>query len=581
MNNWNFDIPLRVFDYFASEQKAFSGLGECNARLASVCGIENFFADMKQLKALLEFITKDSNILSETCRREYGDFQTNCELAEQSVDEIVARQGHDTFDFVLEPTSGKGNFILAALKKLKNIKRIVGIEIFKPYVWETKFKILELFLANPELSRPRIEIIHADVFAFNFKQLALETLGQKTLVIGNPPWVTNSELGAINSQNLPKKSNFKKHSGYDAITGKGNFDISEYISLLVLKNFANHVGAIGFLLKNSVIKSLLLAQKENMFPIGDIKNLNIDAKKEFDAAVEASLLLANFSKPPELVCEEINFYTKENKKLFGWVGHNFVNSVVEYEKSADIEGLSQLEWRQGVKHDCSKIMELERHKKLYKNGLSQEFELEEDLVYGLLKSSDLQAEDVSDYRKLTIITQKQIGQNTDYIRRFYPLTYKYLDKNRAMFEKRKSSIYRGKPSFSIFGIGDYSFKPYKVAISGMYKRTQFTLVLPSNGKPLMLDDTCYFIGFDKKSLAQIALFLLNHEQTQQFLKAIIFPDAKRCITKEMLMRIDFAKLIRLVESDLLINSLQISAKDWQEFKDLIKSNTNPTQMSLF
>ena len=58
--------------------------------------------------------------------------------------------------------------------------------------------------------------------------------------------------------------------------------------------------------------------------------------------------------------------------------------------------------------------------------------------------------------------------------------------------------------FSIFGIGDYSFAKYKVTISGMYKRTTFSLVLPENDKPLMLDDTCYFIGFDTIEAAQVA-----------------------------------------------------------------------------
>jgi len=38
----------------------------------------------------------------------------------------------------------------------------------------------------------------------------------------NPPWVTNSQLSALNSNNLPAKSNFKQAKGIDAITGKQN-----------------------------------------------------------------------------------------------------------------------------------------------------------------------------------------------------------------------------------------------------------------------------------------------------------------------------------------------------------------------
>ena len=31
--------------------------------------------------------------------------------------------------------------------------------------------------------------------------------------------------------NLPRKNNFKNHSGLDAMTGKGNFDIAEFITM--------------------------------------------------------------------------------------------------------------------------------------------------------------------------------------------------------------------------------------------------------------------------------------------------------------------------------------------------------------
>jgi ATP:corrinoid adenosyltransferase len=92
--------------------------------------------------------------------------------------------------------------------------------------------------------------------------------------------------------------------------------------------------------------------------------------------------------------------------------------------------------------------------------------------------------------------------------------------------------------YSIFGVGDYSFKPYKVAISGLYKQTKFTLVKP-NGTVLLLDDTCYFIGFDTLEEAQTVQTSLNRPEIQKFIESFMFTDAKRAITKELLMRIDF------------------------------------------
>lgn len=227
-------------------------------------------------------------------------------------------------------------------------------------------------------------------------------------------------------------------------------------------------------------------------------------------------------------------------------------------------------------------MELKKHNDLYINGLNQEVHLENNLIYGLLKSSDLKGSETNLYRKHIIITQKKIGEHTNYISINYPLTYKYLKKNKKWFEKRKSSIYNGKPSFSIFGIGDYSFAQYKVAISGLYKTSHFTLVLPDNGKPLMLDDTCYFIGFNKYENAKIAYILLNHEHTRKFLNSITFYDSKRPITKDILMRIDLNKLFNLIDYD-IINDLQfnISKTSWIEFGKQLNEKEVTKQLTLF
>jgi hypothetical protein len=58
-----------------------------------------------------------------------------------------------------------------------------------------------------------------------------------------------------------------------------------------------------------------------------------------------------------------------------------------------------------------------------------------------------------------------------------------------------------------------------------------------NGTVLLLDDTCYFIGFDTLKEAKAAQSLLNKPDTQAFIASFMFADAKRAITKDLLMRI--------------------------------------------
>ncbi|GAL64871.1 hypothetical protein [Algibacter lectus] len=572
-------ITNSTLEFFQKNLKTLVDYTKINSLVTKVSGIKTFFASQEQATELLEKIKEHNSIVSEPHRREYGDFQTNENLASQVVEYTFLKR--NDFEFVLEPTCGKGNFILASIKQSNSLKKIVGVEIYQPYVWETKFKILDYYLLNKGFSKPEIDIIHGNAFEFDYEQLAKSTSHLKTLVIGNPPWVTNSELGSIDSKNLPQKSNFKKHSGFEAITGKGNFDIGEYISLIMLKCFENHNGTFAFLIKNSVVKNLIQDQKRNNFKISQSEKLNIDSKKEFNVSVNACLFLTHLNTEPDFICKELDFYSRDYITTFGWYKNKFVYSVKDYDISSIVDGKSIFTWRSGVKHDCSKVMEFERVNGHYINGLGEEFNLEKKLVFGLLKSSDLKADKTNTFRKLTIITQKKIGQETKYIKEDLPLTYEYLSSQKKFFDKRKSSIYKDKPDFSIFGIGDYSFAKYKIAISGLYKSTHFTLVSPEDSKTIMLDDTCYFIGFDKIKMAQIAHLLVNSDLVQKFLKSIIFSDSKRSINKDTLMRIDFEKAYENYEFQNAKDKItDLKIKQWEEFGEIIKESVND-QMTLF
>lgn len=535
------NISIQVSDFFRKKLSRTTTLSAANKKMYDACGIKHFFSCDEEFEVFREAIWFNENMVEDPDRAEYGDFQTNLDLGIK-----VARflkQGFSNPKIIVEPTCGKGNFIIACLTTFERIENIYAVEIYKPYVWETKFNILQFFIDNPKANRPNIEIYHFNVFDFDFGRISKEHSEEEILIIGNPPWVTNSKLGTLESGNLPAKSNFKNHSGLDAMTGKGNFDIGEFITLMMFDAFQKSDGQFAFLVKNSVIKNILFDQLHRNYKISDLKKLAIDSKKEFNVSVEASLLNCKLNKTPGFVCDEFDFYNHTYlTNQFGWINNKFVSSIKLYKHSNDIDGKSPFIWRQGIKHDCSSVMELEMANGHFVNGFQKEVNLEEDLVYGLLKSSDLKQIVIDKTRKFTIITQKKIGQDTSFIKRDFPKTYKYLIDNKVHFDSRKSSIYKNKPEFSIFGIGDYSFAPYKISISGLYKNCSFSLVLPQNGKPIMLDDTCYLLGFEKLEFAAYTLLLLNSNKSKELLQAITFSDAKRTFTKDILMRIDILRL---------------------------------------
>lgn len=265
-------------------------------------------------------------------------------------------------------------------------------------------------------------------------------------------------------------------------------------------------------------------------------------------------------------------------RSFGWWEKKFVSALDNYFEN-NIDGKCPFEWRQGVKHDCSRVMELTYNgeKRTFFNGLKESVDVEEQCIYPLLKSSDLKKYRINDTRKYVIITQKKIKQETESLRFDFPKLWKYLLENASYLDKRKSTIYKKAPRFSIFGIGLYSFKKYKVAVSGFYKEPRFSLVY--SDKEIMLDDTCYFIGFDDYKSALISMLLLNHSVVTKFIKSIAFLDSKRPFTKEVLMRIDLNKVTEILRlGDLLESAFEnkiefdINEEDYEKYKQSIKSN---------
>ena len=457
---------------------------------------------------------------------EFGDFQTPDTLTTKIIKILTKKNIAPTI--VIEPTCGVGRILFAAYNKFKPEKAI-GIEINNSY---TNHVISHL----PPNSN--IKIINKDIFS-SVNLISDEINGNDiSLFIGNPPWVTNSRVASIDGTNIPIKENLKNFRGIDAITGKSNFDISEYILLKLIEQFNVNKSIFAFLCKTIVARNLLkwLWNKGILYKYSEI--YPIDSKKYFSAAVDACLFIIDFTEKNN-VKECRVFDNIETCKVVGIHGYYKKRLIVDINQfnSHNYLGKSDYVWRNGIKHDCSKVMELDCTNDILYNGYGEPVDIEPDLLFTLLKSSDLAKEEVV-YRKKVIVTQTKVGEQTIAIKHFYPKTWAYLNRYKEEFDGRKSSIYKNKPPFSIFSIGDYSFKPFKIAISGLYKKIKFQLIGPEDGKAIMVDDTCNFISFDTEAEARLIYGLLTSQEVTTFLNATIFWDSKRPITAEVLNSID-------------------------------------------
>lgn len=470
-------------------------------------------------------------------KAEFGDFQTPPDLALE-VCSLLARKGWKP-NSVVEPSCGTGTFLSAALDKFPDVVAAVGLEINPDYVREAKTAV------SNRSDAEKTRIIQGSFFDTNWETL-LHKLAEPLLVIGNPPWVTNAELGSLGSSNLPEKINFQKYRGLDALTGKSNFDISEWMLLRNLEWIDGRSAVMAMLCKTAVARKVLVHAAKNEISLKSASIYHIDALTHFGAAVDACLLVCH--SQPGAHTHDFSVYSAINETkpthIIGYRDGRLLAELTLYDQWKHLEGAEIYRWRSGIKHDCAKVMELRKEGSSYRNGLSELVELEDEYLFPMLKSSDLANGRSAKPRLRMLVTQQTVGGQTDTIEHHAPMTWRYLQTHGDYLDRRASSIYKNRPRFSIFGVGEYSFAPWKVAISGFYKKLEFSVVGSENGKPIMLDDTSYLVPCQNEDEARYIASLLNSAVARDFYSAFIFWHTKRPITVEILRRLDLLKLSR-------------------------------------
>lgn len=455
-------------------------------------------------------------------KTEFGDFQTPATLAKQ-ICELLKLKGIVP-KFIVEPTCGVGAFLAAAAAVFPR-SALRGWDINPDYVRQAG-------------AVARAVVVHQDFFTHDWGR-EFENLPGELLILGNLPWVTNSTVSAMDGNNLPIKENFLGLRGLAARTGKANFDISEWMLIQLVRALRGRTATIAMLCKTATARKLLRYAWQNDGRIREAALYRIDAAEHFDAAVGACLLIAQTGSagPSEADVYESLAATKPASRI-GLVGQDLVADIRTYRKLQHLEGLCSFQWRSGVKHDCASVMELKPAANgAVENKLGERFVLEPDCLYPLLKCSDL-ANDRTTPERLVLVTQQYVGADTSGIAHSSPQTWNYLQSHRDKLDARKSSIYKSCAPFALFGIGDYAFAPWKVAVSGLHCTARFQVVGPFQNKPVFLDDTCYFLPFENQRQAQLIADILNSPPSQKFIRTLLFDDTKRPITVELLQRLN-------------------------------------------
>ena len=461
-------------------------------------------------------------------RIEFGDFQTPRSLADQVLSLLVSRGIKPTA--IVEPTCGKGSFVQSAM------------EVFDCPLWAFEINASYLDELRPTVAK-RVTICQQDFFERDWRAF-FASLPDNVLILGNPPWATNATLGAMKSTNLPEKSNFQSRGGLAAKTGKANFDISEWMLIKLAEAIGQRSATIAMLCKTSTARKFLRHAWNTGKGVSSVSLHAINAAEHFGAAVDACLLICHLNRGAiQQTADIFNSLTqRETTQTLGFVGRELVANVAEYARLSDLEGIAYYRWRSGAKHDASRVMEFERNESgKYVNGFGEAVDLEDECVHPLLKSSDLGNGRLQP-RKYVMLTQRQMGEDTKALRESAPKTWAYLLAHAAYLDARGSSIYRESARFAVFGVGPYTFAPWKVAISGLYKSLRFSVVGPFDGKPIVFDDTCYFAACDTRKEAEFLAELLQSELAKRFFSSLVFLDSKRPLTTDILHRLDIKRV---------------------------------------
>ena len=416
---------------------------------------------------------------------------------------------------------------------------MLGIEIQSHYVEEAR----EALRQHPPVGIDW-QVRAGDIFSYDLGTLPWRTSGP-LLVLGNPPWITLAELGAMDSGHVPKRSNVRSVRGIDALTGDSNFDVAEYIWMRLLTELRDQSPTVAMLCKTSVARRVLVLAHRLRLPVAESALWRIDAKRSFGVSADAGLFMIRLHRASgNYDCDVYeSLAARAPTTRMGLVDSGLVADVVSHERSRPFDGRSPIEWRQGVKHDASKILELKPHANEggWWNGLGELVDVESEWAFPLMKGSDIYAGREPSRRVL--VTQRSLGEDPHALRHLAPRLWRYLNDHQEYFAARKSSVYRSRPKFSMFGIGPYTFSPWKVAVCSLWKETRFRVLPPSSGQPVLCDDTSYFLPCDSPVQAAIVVELLSSEPARNLLKSLVFVDAKRVVTKKLLQRIDLRAIL--------------------------------------
>lgn len=318
------------FDSSIFDDKTYIAKGITNYSSADYY---NWFLEVSDIKHLiidvfnavnLEDIKEEGDSISEIfecifpkeIRHSVGEYYTPYWLAYEVIDRVTKGDNEANFKRFIDPACGSATFLVALINKYKEstqnaiFANVCGIDINPLSVLAAKTNYLLLYSKNCTLSPSEpleIPIYYADTIAINDITTLFAVTNQYDIVpkqkydyiVGNPPWVNWEYM-----PDIYRMQHAQLWQYYGLFSQKGlssNFikeDISVLLTYVVIDNYLVTGGRIGFIVKETLFKSIKQGEGFRKFRINpkeiDLKVIRVDDLtkiKPFKGAVTRTAII--------------------------------------------------------------------------------------------------------------------------------------------------------------------------------------------------------------------------------------------------------------------------------------------------
>ncbi|MEO1289646.1 MAG: N-6 DNA methylase, partial [Chloroflexota bacterium] len=512
-------------------------------KLASRCDFDNPVPDA--LKTLYH------DLFPNKLRHALGEYYTPDWFAHFVLDRIEFNRTQR----LLDPTCGSGTFTTLAYRRLLDaqiespLNYIAGIDINPLAVLSAK--------ANLLLNMPRItDDVYLPIYCADVL-LNPPNLGEFDLIVGNPPWVNWETLPEDYRQQTKKlweHYGLFPHSGFDAILGKGKKDLSLVLTYAVVDHYLKKQGKLAFIMTQSVLKTgganegfrqFKFEQELQPAHVDDFSKLRL-----FTGAETKPIVIVLSHDVPERPTYTI--WQADKKTIRDDAPRTIINTLQSETFIAEpISGLGSA-WLTGKPNALRAVRKiigqsdyiahanvytgganavywldvLQREgDKVYVQNVTQgakrkvkqvEAWLEADLVYPLLRGRDVSRWQANPTCHILMVQNPitRQGYNEDWLKAKYPLTFAYLQQFEATLKQRatyKRYFHNDVPFYTMFDIGEYTFRKYKVIWHGFGKKRMEAVVVGSIDDKLIMGNQAMhpFIGLNDEDEAHYLAACLN------------------------------------------------------------------------